>query len=158
MPQSFFCFRTHNKQLDELQFAQCVCRCILEGMSSHPMLSIKYPTVTAKLSAVFIKMGFDNRKELRAVMHARGFGLPVSSSLAAGILAEAKSGAAQPLKPPAHPGSRHSVHAIGSSGRSAASSIAPARRSYNRRGSAEARMRLITTPGSDLVSEVMATP
>ena len=119
------------------------------------MLSIKYPTVTAKLSAVFIKMGFDNRKELRAVMHARGFGLPVPSSLAAGILADAKSGAAQQVKPPAHPGARHSVHRIGGS---STSSNIPARRVYNRRSSAEARMRLITTPGSDLVSEVMATP
>lgn len=76
-------------------------------------------------------------------MLARGFGQTVTQSLAAILLMESK-----PTAPP--------VAGVPSVGLKNGDKIPVATRiPFKRRASMEARMRLVTTPGSDLVEEVM---
>ena len=151
------CHSTHSKHLDELQFGRVLSRCILEGMTAHRELDSKYPSLYDKLVAVYSKMGFEDRKELRAVMHARGFGTAMPGVLAA---AAVLSDAAKLPVPTAHATSTGRSPVTSSLGRG---SGAPPysdkayvrKRMGGRRGSAEARMRLVSTPGSDLVDGVL---
>lgn len=148
-----------SKQLDENQFAYALCQCILQGMERRPELHRKYPSAYDKLVAVFAKMGFHNRRDLRAVMHARGFGTPVSGALVAAIMSEPD--AVSSSKPPPPPISAQSFIAghRGAGNNASVNDDATMKRSKAmRRSSIEARMRLISTPGSDLVDEVLATP
>jgi hypothetical protein len=127
-------------------------------MERRPELHRKYPTAFDKLVAVFTKMGFHNRRDLRAVMHARGFGTPVSGALVAAIMSE-PDGVVSSKSPLAPISAQQFMAGHLSSNNSRGNEDVTLKRSKAmRRSSIEARMRLISTPGSDLVDEVLATP
>ena len=56
------------------------------GMTTQPALHAKYPSPTAKLSAMFACLCMDNRKELLAFLHTKAAGSGVSAIVGAAAL------------------------------------------------------------------------